>query len=266
MVEGSKIDSAAHSNDPATHAHEIFAYHDTISLVKQYVSDHPGTVMISVSDHETGGLSLALQTTHKYPEYGWYPEVLTKADRKDYIKKLLENNLGIIDYTQEDIEYLNQNQLQLDYELYLSNMTSHRAELGWATHGHSGVDVNLYAYGDNIDYLYGNHENTDIGEFIINYLGLDLNGITMKLNNGGLLLLTGASYPRLYGTPAFIGYGASKATVHHLILSLSAEGSGMPNNSKVVGILPTTIDTPANRQSMSNADISNFTPLDVIAK
>ncbi|CAJ0633901.1 15787_t:CDS:10 [Entrophospora sp. SA101] len=193
MVEGSKIDLAAHSNDPATHAHEIFAYHDTISLVKQYVSDHPGTVMISVSDHETGGLSLALQTTHEYPEYGWYPEVLTKvknssfvlseeiekyskADRKDYIKKLLENSLGIIDYTQEDIEYLNQNQLQLDYELYLSNMTSHRAELGWATHGHSGVDVNLYAYGDNIDYLYGNHENTDIGEFIINYLGLDLNG------------------------------------------------------------------------------------------
>ncbi|CAJ0850747.1 5298_t:CDS:2, partial [Entrophospora sp. SA101] len=86
------------------------------------------------------------------------------------------------------------------------------------------------------------------------------------LKDGGLLLLTGASYPRLYGTPAFIGYGASKATVHHLILSLSAEGSGMPNNSKVVGILPTTIDTPANRQSMSNADISNFTPLDVIAK
>ncbi|CAJ0644436.1 607_t:CDS:10 [Entrophospora sp. SA101] len=82
------------------------------------------------------------------------------------------------------------------------------------------------------------------------------------LKDGGLLLLTGASYPRLYGTPAFIGYGASKATVHHLILSLSAEGSGMPNNSKVVGILPTTIDTPANRQSMSNADISNFTPLD----
>ncbi|CAJ0745824.1 12558_t:CDS:10, partial [Entrophospora sp. SA101] len=203
MVEGSKIDLAAHSNDPATHAHEIFAYHDTISLVKQYVSDHPGTVMISVSDHETGGLSLALQTTHEYPEYGWYPEVLTKvknssfvlseeiekyskADRKDYIKKLLENSLGIIDYTQEDIEYLNQNQLQLDYELYLSNMTSHRAELGWATHGHSGVDVNLYAYGDNIDYLYGNHENTDIGEFIINYLGLDLNEYLdeIEINNG----------------------------------------------------------------------------------
>ncbi|CAJ0913121.1 9985_t:CDS:2 [Entrophospora sp. SA101] len=86
------------------------------------------------------------------------------------------------------------------------------------------------------------------------------------LKDGGLLLLTGASYPRLYGTPAFIGYGASKATVHHLILSLSAEGSGMPNNSKVVGILPTTIDTPANRQSMSNADISNFTPLDEISE
>jgi alkaline phosphatase len=199
MVEGSRIDMAAHSNDPATHAYEIFGYHDTVSLVKQYVTDHPGTVMISVSDHETGGLSLARQITPEYPDYVWYPDVLTKVknssfvlsekiekylkpDRTDYIKKLLENSLGITDYTQEDIEYLNQSQLQLDYELYLSNMTSYRAQLGWATHGHSGVDVNLYAYGDNIDVLYGNKENTDIGKFIINYLGLDLNAITFKLN------------------------------------------------------------------------------------
>ena len=58
-------------NDPATHVHEILAYHDTIALVKKYVDEHPGTVMISVSDHETGGLSLARQVSPDGPEFLW---------------------------------------------------------------------------------------------------------------------------------------------------------------------------------------------------
>lgn len=47
------------------------AYHETIDLVKKYVDKHPGTVMISVSDHETGGLSLARQVSD-LPQYLWY--------------------------------------------------------------------------------------------------------------------------------------------------------------------------------------------------
>ena len=48
MIEGSRIDMAAHNNDPAAHVHDILAYQQTVALVKQYVEEHPGTVMISV--------------------------------------------------------------------------------------------------------------------------------------------------------------------------------------------------------------------------
>nr|CAG8518330.1 10413_t:CDS:10 [Entrophospora candida] len=195
MIEGSRIDMAAHTNDPAAHVHEILEYHNTITHVKQYVKNHPGTV----SDHETGGLSLARQISPEYPVYGWYPDVLTKvksssfvlsekivnysgADRAEYIEKLIESDLGITDYTQSDIDFLNQRQHKPNYEAFLANMTSYRAQLGWATHGHSAVDVNLYAYGDNVEALYGNHENTDIGDFIVDYLDLDLDAITLILN------------------------------------------------------------------------------------
>ncbi|RGB34744.1 alkaline phosphatase [Rhizophagus diaphanus] len=216
MIEGSNIvfinfllylffmylffkDNAAHANDPATHAHEIFAYHDTISLVKKYVDEHPGTVMISVSDHETGGLSLARQLTSDYPEYLWYPEPITrvknssyvlsqlllnywKEDRIEYIKNTIRNGLGIEDFEDYAINWLNEPRAQVEYEMFLANMTNFKAQLGWATHGHSSIDVNLYAYGQNTEVLRGNHENTDIGDFIIKYLNLDLDFITRKLN------------------------------------------------------------------------------------
>jgi alkaline phosphatase len=47
------------------------AYQKTIELVKKYVDEHPDTIMISTSDHETGGLALARQETSAFPEYLW---------------------------------------------------------------------------------------------------------------------------------------------------------------------------------------------------
>jgi alkaline phosphatase len=39
----------------------------------------------------------------------------------------------------------------------------------------------LYAKGDGTEFLQGSHENTDIGDFIVSYLDLDLESITEKL-------------------------------------------------------------------------------------
>ncbi|CEP07189.1 hypothetical protein [Parasitella parasitica] len=196
MIEGSRIDMAAHSNDAATHVHEILEYQNTIELVKKYVDEHPDTVMISTSDHETGGLSLARQVTKEYPEYLWYPDVLTKVKsstisleklinqqssltRKFVVDTILKDNLGITDATEKEIKQLLK---KSNLDKYLADMVSIRAQLGWATHGHSGVDVNLYAYGSGAEYLIGSHENTQVGEFITKALDLNLTEITAKLN------------------------------------------------------------------------------------
>ncbi|CAG8710748.1 3875_t:CDS:2, partial [Ambispora leptoticha] len=194
---------AAHSNDAATHVHEILAYHETIEYVREYVDSHPNTVMISTSDHETGGLSLSRQNhLTEYPDYLWYPEVIkrvntssyllakkingyNKEDKIDFIKKSFRDELGIDDFSDDDVEYLNKpEEFNMAHEYYLANMTSARALVGWTTHGHTAVDVNLYAYGMNSENLIGNHENTDIGDFIVDFLGLDLQSITTLLNKG----------------------------------------------------------------------------------
>eukprot|EP01091_Cochliopodium_minus_P020172 TRINITY_DN8727_c0_g1_i1.p1 TRINITY_DN8727_c0_g1~~TRINITY_DN8727_c0_g1_i1.p1 ORF type:complete len:235 (-),score=63.75 TRINITY_DN8727_c0_g1_i1:183-887(-) len=84
------------------------------------------------------------------------------------------------------------------------------------------------------------------------------------LREGGLLVLTGAS-AGLGPTPSMLGYGISKAATHHIIKSLSTNDSGMPKNSTVVGILPITLDTKPNRESMPKANFDNWTPLSFVS-
>ncbi|ORZ33794.1 hypothetical protein BCR44DRAFT_99023, partial [Catenaria anguillulae PL171] len=82
--------------------------------------------------------------------------------------------------------------------------------------------------------------------------------------HGGLLVLTG-SHAALAPTPGMIGYGLAKAAVHHLVQSLGAPNSGMPEGAKAVAILPATLDTPANRAGMPKADFSSWTPVEEVA-
>ncbi|PTB81671.1 hypothetical protein M440DRAFT_698, partial [Trichoderma longibrachiatum ATCC 18648] len=52
-----------------------------------------------------------------------------------------------------------------------SAMISLRAHVGWSTHGHTAVDVNIYSSGGpGTQALRGNVENTDVGKFLRRYL------------------------------------------------------------------------------------------------
>lgn len=86
---------------------------------------------------------------------------------------------------------------------------------------------------------------------------------SLHLVEGGLAVLTGAQ-PALEGTPSMMGYGLAKAATHQLVKSMAAEGSGMPQNSTTIAILPITLDTPMNRKWMADADKSQWTPLELV--
>lgn len=64
MVEGSRIDHAGHGNDPAAQVHEVLAYDKAVASVLRFLEeDSTEGVMVSTSDHETGGLA----TTRRKP-------------------------------------------------------------------------------------------------------------------------------------------------------------------------------------------------------
>ena len=153
MIEGSRIDMASHTNDPVAHLHDILAYQETISAVKEFVDAHPDSILISISDHETGGISVGHQLGPKYPVYEWYPSALEHVQhsaeyisrallklpngtRTDFIKDIIMTQwLHISDYTLQDIYFLDQEKNHEIIESYLGHLISDRAGLGWSTHG-----------------------------------------------------------------------------------------------------------------------------------
>ncbi|MDD4671767.1 MAG: alkaline phosphatase [Bacteroidales bacterium] len=59
MVEGGKIDWAAHDNDAATVIHDVVALSDAVDIALQFYTQYPEqTLIVVTSDHETGGMSV----------------------------------------------------------------------------------------------------------------------------------------------------------------------------------------------------------------
>ncbi|KAJ3183193.1 hypothetical protein HDU85_002219 [Gaertneriomyces sp. JEL0708] len=127
---------------------------------------------------------------------------------------------------------------------------------GWA--GGSLADADLYR---NSELMFSQSVNTSL---------ISAKLAANHLESGGLLALVGAA-GAVDPTPGkhsecLIGYGMAKAAVHHLVRSAATPGSGLPSDSKAIGLLPTMLDTPGNRSAMPNADTSSWTPLEHIAE
>jgi alkaline phosphatase len=58
IIEGSKIDSAAHDNDPVYLAHQITEFEKAVKYVKSIAEQHSDWQVIVTADHETGGLTI----------------------------------------------------------------------------------------------------------------------------------------------------------------------------------------------------------------
>jgi alkaline phosphatase len=208
LVEGSRIDMAAHSNDAVSHYHDIMAYQETVQGVRSWMRERVNnaedeeTILISVSDHETGGLVLNRQDDmDTNTVYDWWPWNLagqlnstlkiaqhlsaTKEihqNAPEISKTILEPFLGISDATVFELNLLmnaTSNPAKLDK--LLATMKSKRALLGWTTFGHSAVDVHVYADSTKrtsstsrtLDRIYGTLDNTDLNKILVDFMGLE---------------------------------------------------------------------------------------------
>jgi alkaline phosphatase len=217
MIEGSRIDHAGHGNDPAAQVHEVLAYDKAFAAVLEFLKedDTPG-VVVGTSDHETGGLAVARQLHKSYPDYLWYPGVLSnashsserlahkyhhrlrhghsegledenrKSEEKEELREFLEeqvkDGLGIHDFHDDEIKTLLDEPDRAAYAF--ADMVSRRAQIGWSTHGHSAADVNIYASAPHAALaLVGNHENTEVGKFLRDYLAVNVEAVTRDLKD-----------------------------------------------------------------------------------
>ncbi|KAK5994593.1 Repressible alkaline phosphatase [Cladobotryum mycophilum] len=209
MIEGSRIDHAGHINDPAAQVHEVLEYDKTFKAVLDFIKNSKTeTVLVATSDHETGGLATALQEPGHLPIYNWFPQALanasascellsskliahvarlspehSKSQLKTWInEELVIPGLGIVNAKDEELSAL-ANDPATSINVFTA-MISLRAHIGWSTHGHTAVDVNIYSSGGpGAQKIRGNVENTDVGGYLSHYLDVDVEAITNELRS-----------------------------------------------------------------------------------
>jgi alkaline phosphatase len=197
MIEGGRIDDAAHDDDPATLAREVLAYDRALATALAFARRDGRTLVISVADHETGGLGLGRRVGRESP-YVMHPESLLTARASVWVMAdsilhggdplaVAERGTGSGPLDDEERAALLTAAAAPDsvrrFGLLrtLSEIESRRARVGWSTGGHTGADVGLYAWGPGRERFTGLHENTDVAHLIADLLGLDLDAETARL-------------------------------------------------------------------------------------
>jgi alkaline phosphatase len=198
MVEGSQVDWANHANDPNYAVTEFLAFDMAVKNAVDFAKKDGHTLVLVFPDHNTGGMTIGSYSDANYTSTtvedvvgplkgmklsstGLVAKIGTNPSPKN-IKTQLKTWWGI-NASEEAITevlklYNNGKGLSLDYAI--SEVISRKyTVIGWTTHGHSGDDVPLWAYGP--DSPKGYMDNTEIAGYIAKESGFDLNKTNSRL-------------------------------------------------------------------------------------
>ena len=119
MVEGAKIDTAAHKNDLPTTIHETIAFNKAIQRAVEFYQEHKNeTLIIVTTDHETGGLGLGhikdeknfnispilkAKTTMVDSEHNEHMEY--KGNKKEWFEKI-DKYLGLLPFSKTEMKII----------------------------------------------------------------------------------------------------------------------------------------------------------------
>lgn len=176
LVEGSQIDSAGHYNDSAWAMKDTQAFEEAVALAVDFAKKDGNTLVVVVSDHDTGGMSVGgygqtdakLEVLHRVKASGLYMADKLKADRSN-AAEVLKTHAGI-DATAAEAATIKNAE---DAVHAINGVISERALISWTTYLHTGVDVQIYAFGPGSDLFRGLHDNTDLPHLVAQVLHID---------------------------------------------------------------------------------------------
>ena len=177
LVEASQVDWAGHANDIASAMAEMHDLAQTMDYLREYVANHPDTLVVLTADHSTGGLTIGANGDYRWsPEHlkGLQSSVMTIAmampnEEKpgEYVAAKLGLNL-----TEAELSTLNSLANQDDRSRFtaVKAFLDAKTNTGWTTGGHTGVDVEVFAFGAGYTSFMGQIDNTDIAKKIFSFL------------------------------------------------------------------------------------------------
>ncbi|BFT29643.1 alkaline phosphatase [Alteromonas sp. D210916BOD_24] len=171
LVEASQVDWAGHANDIASAMAEMHDLALTIEYLKDYVASHPDTLVVLTADHSTGGLTIGA-----HGDYRWSPEYLknlkasvatiaqamsTQDSPSDYVASQL--GLALTDEELATLDSVADQDIEIRFNAIKGFLDS-KTNTGWTTTGHTGVDVEVFAFGAGYTRFMGQIDNTDIAK------------------------------------------------------------------------------------------------------
>ncbi|WGF88230.1 alkaline phosphatase [Marinivivus vitaminiproducens] len=210
VIEEEGTDTWGHANDAATVMNSAQSFDDAWSLALDFAERNPGTLIVSVADHETGGMT-TLFSDEANPEVfqtyrATYEDMLTEAFRRVDVDGHTPGDAGSFAVVRDTIGGYTGGAVTLDDETIASIFEAPDEETAYATlaevlnaaggvnystTGHSAVDVPIYAYGTGAEHFEGLLDNTDVGIQLAAAMGLDLpegQGDTMTTGSDDMLL------------------------------------------------------------------------------
>jgi alkaline phosphatase len=209
MVEGSQIDWACHANDPGHLVGDLLAYDRAVQVALDFARRDGHTLLLAMSDHNTGGMSIGNYATSKtYTQMS--PQALLEPLSKmrlpsrslwerlgqevtpQRIQEAVQQWWGMEISPEEARQIMNvAARYPKDPEYGLGEVLSASHTLvGWATHGHSGGDVPLFAFGPGRPS--GLLEAPQVGLAVAAALGADLRQLDQRLHAPATQSLPGA--------------------------------------------------------------------------
>lgn len=194
IVEASKVDWAAHANDPVGLVSDTLAYVDAVKAALDFAKKDNNTMVIAVTDHGNSGFTMGNYDTssdyHKRTLESFIEPVKKASRSAEYvarkieagedIKTAMQKYYAIDDMTEEEVNSL-RGKTGDDLHYAIGPILAKRAYLGFSTHGHTGEDVPLYTYLPNNKRIIGLIDNTDIAKNIASAMEINLDEATKKL-------------------------------------------------------------------------------------
>ncbi|WP_373419597.1 alkaline phosphatase [Bacillus sp. EAC] len=178
MVEGSQIDWAGHDNDIVASMSEMEDFENAFKSAIAFAKKDKHTLVVATADHSTGGFSIGAKG-----DYNWYGAPIMAAKRTpDFmaeqiskgadVEQTLKSYIGL-QLKPEEIQSVktaaqSKDLVQIDNSI--EAIFDNRSVTGWTTGGHTGEDVNVYAYGPGSQLFAGKIDNTDQAKNIFNIL------------------------------------------------------------------------------------------------
>ena len=147
MVEGSKIDMAEHSNDVAAAVHEAVDYLDSVNWAVEDAKKHGSTIVLSTSDHDTGGLSINkpvdMDLLHRINASSEFlARKLAEAGSSASAAKDVAKQYTTIELSDAEAEQIAQAK---DKTQAFSEVVSSHLGVVWGTGDHTDTNVLLYS-------------------------------------------------------------------------------------------------------------------------